>query len=305
MFAINSQMNKGIQQGYIALAIVSFFWGTTYIASKIGTGYMPGIFVAGVRQFLSGLIMVGFFLLRGYKLPGWSDIKKISLQSIFLICIANGLLTTSMQYITSGLAAIIAALVPLFIALFTVILTKNARITSWMIAGLVIGFAGVCTIFYNYLSQLGNSYFVLGISMALLSTLSWSFGTVYTSKYKFNIHILLNVGCQMLIAGVVLLIICFVSGKYVNLAYSGQTSWYALLYLIFFGSLLAYSAYVFAISKLPPTLVSVYAYINPVVAVILGWLLLQEKMNIHMIAGTVIILVGVYLVNREYKKQIV
>jgi drug/metabolite transporter (DMT)-like permease len=109
----------------------------------------------------------------------------------------------------------------------------------------------------------------------------------------------------MLVAGSVMLVICFTSGRYVNLMYAGNESWYALLYLIFFGSLLAYSAYVVAISKLPPTLVSVYAYINPVVAVVLGWLLLQEKMNIHMIAGTVIILVSVYLVNREYKKQIV
>ena len=109
----------------------------------------------------------------------------------------------------------------------------------------------------------------------------------------------------MLIAGTVMLIICFSSGKYVNLIHATHSSWYALLYLIFFGSLLAYSAYVFAISKLPPTLVSVYAYINPVVAILLGWILLQEKMNVNMILGTLIILYGVYLVNREYKKQII
>lgn len=297
-------MKKEIQKGYIALAVVSFFWGTTYIASKIGTQHMPGIFVAGVRQFLSGLLLVGFFLLKGYKLPTWQDIKKISLQGLFLLCIANGLLTWSMEYISSGLAAIIAALVPLFIALFTIILTKCARITRWMIVGLVIGLAGVCTIFYNYLGQLSNTNFILGVSMALLSVLSWAFGTVYTSKQKLSIGILFSVGFQMLIAGLIMLVVCFASGKYVNLVYSDHASWYALLYLIFFGSLLAYSAYVFAISKLPPTLVSVYAYINPVVAVILGWLLLQEKMNVNMISGIIVILLGVYVVNREYKKQV-
>jgi drug/metabolite transporter (DMT)-like permease len=109
----------------------------------------------------------------------------------------------------------------------------------------------------------------------------------------------------MLIAGSVMLLICFSSGMYINLAHAANESWYALLYLIFFGSLLAYPAYVFAIKKLPPTLVSVYAYINPVVAGMLGWLLLQEKLNINMIAGSAIILAGVYLVNHEYKKQIV
>jgi drug/metabolite transporter (DMT)-like permease len=298
-------MNRGIQQGYLALAIVSFFWGTTYIASKIGTQHMPGIFVSGVRQFLSGIIMVSFFLFRGYKFPSWADMRRISLQGILLLCVANGLLTWSLEYISSGLAAIIAALVPLFITLFTILLTKCATITRWMMAGLMIGLAGVCTIFYDYLGQLGNPSFILGIAMALLSTLTWAFGTVYTSKQKLSIDILFNVGLQMLVAGSVMLVICFTSGRYVNLMYSGNESWYALLYLIFFGSLLAYSAYVVAISKLPPTLVSVYAYINPIVAVVLGWLLLQEKMNIHMIAGTLIILVGVYLVNREYKKQIV
>ena len=106
----------------------------------------------------------------------------------------------------------------------------------------------------------------------------------------------------MLVAGVVMLIICGLTGKYTNLADAGYNSLFALAYLIIFGSLLAYSAYVFAISKLPPALVSIYAYINPIVAVGLGWLLLQEKMNANMLLGTVITLSGVWLVNRESKK---
>ena len=106
----------------------------------------------------------------------------------------------------------------------------------------------------------------------------------------------------MLFAGIVILVVCGLTGKYVNLADTGHASWFALLYLIFFGSLLAYSAYAFAISKLPPAQVSIYAYINPIVAVGLGWLLLQEKMNANMLLGTVITLGGVWLVNRESKK---
>lgn len=297
------EMKKDTRRGYIALIIVSFFWGTTYVASKIGTGYMPGLFVSGVRQFLSGLLMVTFFLCKGYSIPSWTDLKKISIQGLFLLCIANGLLTWAIEFISSGLAAIIAGLVPIFIALFSILLTKSARITKWMFAGLLIGMLGVCTIFYNYLGQLANKSFILGISMALIATLSWSFGTVYTSKQKSTVSILFSVGLQMLISGIVLLIVCFSTGKYVNLAQTPHNSWYALIYLIFFGSLLAYSAYVFAITKLPPTLVSVYAYINPVVAVLLGWMLLREKMNVNMILGTLIILYGVYLVNREFKKQ--
>jgi drug/metabolite transporter (DMT)-like permease len=296
-------MNKELQKGYFALILVSFFWGTTYIASKIGTQHMPGIFVSGVRQFISGIIMVSFFLLRGFQLPGLADLKKISVQGILLLCIANGLLTWSLEYISSGLAAIIAALVPLFVALFSVWLSKCAKITQWMMAGLVIGFAGVLTIFYDYIGELGNRSFVKGVVLALLSVLSWAFGTVYTSKQKTSVDILFNVGLQMLIAGSVMLVVCLVTGKYTNLANTGHASWYALSYLVVFGSLVAYSAYVVAISKLPATLVSVYAYINPIVAVGFGWLLLQEKMNANVLLGTVITIAGVYVVNREFKKQ--
>lgn len=116
------------------------------------------------------------------------------------------------------------------------------------------------------------------------------------------IDILFGVGLQMLIAGIIMLIVCGITGKYVNLADAGQNSWIALIYLIVFGSLIAYSAFVFAISKLPPTLVSIYAYINPVVAVGLGWLFLSEKMNAVMLLGMLITLSGVFLVNREFKK---
>lgn len=295
-------MKKELHKAYFALGIVSFFWGTTYIASKIGAQHMPGLFVSGIRQFASGAILVSFFLIKGHQMPKWDVLKRISVQSIFLLCIANGLLTWSVEYISGGLAAIIAALVPFFIALFTIWLSKCTKITRWMIAGLVIGFAGVLTIFYDYIGQLQNRSFLFGVVLALLSTLSWSFGTVYTSKQKPPIDILFNVGLQMLMAGIVVLTVCAITGKYVNLTDVGQESWLALSYLVVFGSLVAYSAYVFVINKLPPTQVSVYAYINPVVAVLLGWLLLSEKMNENMIIGTAVTLTGVYLVNHEFKK---
>jgi drug/metabolite transporter (DMT)-like permease len=295
-------MKKELNKAYFALALVSFFWGTTYVASKVGAQHMPGLFVSGIRQFVSGAILVAYFLMRGHQLPGWSIMKKISVQSVFLLCIANGCLTWSLEYISGGLAAIIAALVPLFIALFTVWLSRVARITRVMLIGLVVGFAGVLTIFYTYLNELSNSGFVFGVVLAVISTLSWSFGTVYSSKQKPPIDVLFNVGLQMLVAGIVVLAICAITGKYINPVNINQESWLALSYLVVFGSLVAYTAYVFVITKLPPTQVSIYAYINPVVAVLLGWLLLSEKMNINMIVGTLITLTGVWMVNRESKK---
>lgn len=296
-------MRKDKRNAYIALALVSFFWGTTYIASRIGVQGIPGLFVAGVRQFLSGLILVSFFLMRGYKIPGWKVLKTISIQGILLLCIANGLLTWSVEYISGGLASIIAAMVPLFIAIFTLWLSKKSRISWAMIAGLVVGFSGIIIIFYDYLGQLQNSSFLFGVMLAVFSTVAWSFGTVYSSRQKHTIDILFGVGLQMFIAGGIMLVICGITGKYMNLANASQSSLAALLYLIVFGSLLAYSAYVFAISKLPATQVSVYAYINPIVAVILGWLLISEKMNIVMVLGMLVTLTGVYLVNHESRKS--
>jgi len=186
--------------------------------------------------------------------------------------------------------------------LFSVWLSSCTKITRWMIAGLILGFAGVILIFYDYMGELKNHNFLLGVGLSLISVLSWSFGTVYTSKQKSSINILFSVGLQMFIAGVIMLIVCAITGKYSNLAEASSNAWLALIYLIIFGSLLAYTSFVFAISKLPPTLVSIYAYINPIVAVGLGWLLLSEKMNGIMLLGMLVTLSGVYLVNQEFKK---
>src|SRR5687768_10317230 len=117
-------MKKELQRAYIALAIVSFFWGTTYIASRVSALHIPGLFVSGVRQFVSGLILVVYFISRGYKLPDRKSLLKIGIQGFLLLCIANGALTWSLEYITSGLAAIIAGSVPLFVAVFSILFLK-------------------------------------------------------------------------------------------------------------------------------------------------------------------------------------
>lgn len=290
-------------KAYIALALVSFFWGTTYLAARISAQHIPGLFVSGVRQFAGGLLMVGYFKSRGFDWPDKKSLLKIAIQGVLLLCLSNGLLTWALEYINSGLAAIIAGMVPLFVALFSILLLRFARFTRMMIIGLLTGFAGIITIFYDHFAQLLNARFAFGTGLAMIATICWSFGTVFASRYKPRTDILFSVGLQMLIAGTMMLLVCFASGKYVNLAEADGSALWSLAYLVLIGSLLAYSAYVFAISKLPPTQVSVYAYINPVVAVLLGWMILKEQMSLNMVTGTLITLAGVYVVNREFKKQ--
>lgn len=296
-------MKKETRKAYIALAVVSFFWGTTYLASKISAQYMPGLFVAGVRQAISGTVLVAYFKSTGCAWPDRKSLLKIAIQGLFLLAISNGLLTWALEYIDSGLGAIIAGLVPLFVALFSILFLRFTRFTPLMILGLVVGFGGIVTIFYEHFAQLVNSRYAFGIVLALIATVSWSFGTVFASRYKPNTDILFSVGLQMLIAGFIMLTACGLSGKYVNLLQANSNALWGLLYLIVIGSLLTYSAYVFAVSKLPPTQVSVYAYINPIVAIFLGWLLLKEHMSLNVVTGTLITLGGVWLVNKEFKKQ--
>lgn len=296
-------MNQEKRKAYLALALVSFFWGTTYLAAKISARHMPGLFVAGVRQAISGTLLVGYFLSIGYKLPDKRSWIRIAIQGVLLLCLSQGLLTWALEFIDSGLAAIIAGMVPLFVALFSILLLRFARFTPLMVVGLLIGFGGIVTIFYDHFAQLLNSKYALGIGLSVTATISWSFGTVFASRYKPDTEIMFSVGLQMLIAGMIMLLVCGLSGKYVNLMEAHTNALWGLLYLILIGSLLTYPAYVFAVSKLPPTQVSVYAYINPIVAIFLGWLILHEQMSFNVVTGTLITLGGVYLVNKEFKKQ--
>jgi drug/metabolite transporter (DMT)-like permease len=296
-------MAKEKRKAYIALALVSFFWGTTYLAAKISAAHIPGLFVAGVRQFVAGTLLVGYFLSIGYRLPDKKSLLKITIQGVLLLCISQGLLTWALEFIDSGLAAIIAGLMPLFVALFSILLLRFARFTALMISGLLVGFSGIVTIFYEHFAQLANSKYLFGIILSLIATISWSFGTVFSARYKPKTEIMFSVGLQMLIAGTIMLIVCGVSGKYTNLMETNANALWSLAYLILVGSLLTYSAYVFAVSKLPPTQVSIYAYINPIVAIFLGWLILHENMSMNVVTGTLITLGGVYLVNKEFKKQ--
>ena len=296
-------MKKELRKAYIALAVVSFFWGTTYLAAKISAQHMPGLFVAGVRQFVAGLILVGYFRSKGYSWPDKKSWAKITVQAVLLLCISQGLLTWALEFIDSGLAAIIAGLVPLFVALFSIVLLRFARFTPLMILGLLVGFGGIVTIFYEHFAQLVSGQYAFGIGLALIATISWSFGTVFSSRYKPNTEIMFSVGLQMLIAGCLVLLVCGASGKYVNLMETNTEALWGLLYLILVGSLMTYSAYVYAVSKLQPTQVSIYAYINPIVAIFLGWLILRESMSLNVVTGTLITLGGVWLVNREFKKQ--
>jgi drug/metabolite transporter (DMT)-like permease len=296
-------MNKSNRNAYIALIMVSFFWGTTYLASRIGVRHMHGLMLAGLRQTAAGILLISYFLLKGYRLPDKIVLSRLFVIGVMMLCMSNGLITWAMQYIPSGLCAIIVATVPIWITIFSYFLVQRTRLSAMLITGMCVGLLGVTGIFYDYLSSLMNPAFRLGILLTLIACISWAIGSVLTARWALKVNFLYGAGFQMLFSGIVMLITVSLMGYTVHISGLGGELWGSLLYLIFIGSIVGYSSYVFALNNLPTSLASVYAYINPIVAVVLGWLILKEHLNWITALSCMITLIGVYMVNMSVKKN--
>ncbi|MGO4291779.1 EamA family transporter [Chitinophaga sp. RAB17] len=297
-------MRKQNKNAYIALAIVSIFWGTTYLASSVGVRHMHGVMLAGIRQGVAGFLITGFFLLKGYKLPEKMVLSKLFIIGTLMLCGGNGLLTWAMKYIPSGLGAIIAATIPIWITIASYFLVQRTRLSLQLIIGMILGFGGVAGIFYNYLSSLMNPDFQFGILIAFGSCIFWALGSVLTAKWALGVNYLYGAGFQMFFSGIIMLIVAtFFLGQHIEVSTFTTELWESLLYLVLVGSVFSYSAYVFALNNLPPAQVSIYAYINPVVAVLLGWLILHEQLTWLTGICSLITIGGVYLVNNAINKN--
>lgn len=297
-------MKKQLFQAYLALAIVSIFWGTTYLAMRVGVQYANGFAMAGLRQAMAGLILAGFFILRGNKIPDLETLGKLCVIGLLMFMGSNGLMGVAVEHIPSGLAAIIAATVPIWMSLLGVFFLKEKKVSLMLFVGLLIGFAGIAGIFYDYLGQLFNPEFRFGILLAFIACISWSLGSIYMIKAKLRVHVLLGAGLQMFMAGIAILLVSGIAGMQPAWNNLPDEFWTALVYLIIVGSIISYSAYAFALKKLPASLVSVYAYINPIVAVTLGFIFLHEQLNVVTGISCAVTLAGVYIVNQSVRKSI-
>lgn len=296
-------MKKSNTNAYMALVVVSIFWGTTYLASRIGVRHVHGLMLAGIRQSIAGLLLTGFFLLRGYKFPEKIILSRLFVIGVMMLCLSNGLITWAMQYIPSGLCAIIVATVPIWITIFSYFLVQRTKFTVMLVTGMGVGLLGVGGIFYDYLASLTNPEFRFGILLTLIACISWAIGSVLTARWALKINFLYGAGFQMLFSGIVMTIVATMMGQSLPLDSFNIELWGSLVYLIFIGSILGYSSYVFVLNNLPPSLASVYAYINPIVAVLLGWLILQEHLNWITGLSCLVTLGGVYMVNRAVNKN--
>jgi drug/metabolite transporter (DMT)-like permease len=291
--------NRGTRgKALIALAFVCFFWGTTWLVSKEGVRHMPALQLAGIRQFLGGLFYVAFFLYKGTTWPKGAEWKSVLVLSFLNFILSNGLSTWGVKYIAAGLGSIIGAIFPLWLVIIHIAGTKS-KVKTKTVVGLLLGFTGICVIFFEHLHEFFNPQFRFGILLSLIATWSWAFGTIYTKKHAASFNPYFSLGLQMVISGVGLIFFTNVTNTDIPLSLIPWQSWAAIGYLIVFGSIISFIAYLYALQNLPTEQASLYAYINPIVAILLGWLLLNEKLTIFIITGALITLYGVYLVNKS------
>ena len=288
-----------------ALALVCFLWGTTWLASKEGVRHMPALQLASIRQIIAGTCYVIYFLYKKTPLPKGKEWISILVLSFLNFVLSNGLSTWGVQYISSGLGAIIGATFPLWLVIIGLFST-GGKIPVKAILGLLLGFGGVCIIFYEHLQDFLIADFRLGIILSLIAAWTWAFATMFTKKQAKLFNPYFSLGLQMVISGISL----FVFTKAINspdiksfipLASVPWQSWASIAYLILFGSLLAFICYLYALQNLPTEQVSIYAYINPVVAILCGWIIFAEKLSVFIGIGGLVTLGGVYLVNKAYK----
>ncbi len=285
-----------------ALICVCFFWGTTWIASKEGVKYIPdALQLTGIRQFIGGFIYVCFFLYKGYALPKGKEWIPILVLSFLNFVMSNGLSTLALQYkISAGLGAIIGAIFPLWLVVIGLFISKN-KIPARAIIGLLLGFGGVCVIFYDHLNEFLDPQFRWGIFFSLLATWTWAIATLYTKKQALNFNPYFSLGLQMIISAVTLYSFSSATGRAVSITAIPWQSWAAIGYLVVFGSLIAFVCYLYALQNLPTEQASIYAYINPIVAMIFGSLFFNESLTVYLAVGGLVTLFGVYMVNKAFK----
>jgi len=291
------------KKAYLALTVTSVVWGTTWVASKMGIAHLPAFELASIRQLMGGSIYVVFFLLMGEKIPTLKQFAWLLPMAFLMFVSSNGIATYGLQFITSGLAALIAALYPLSVVLIERYYFKAIKITPQTLLGLFLGLLGILFIFYKDSLQMHGTHYLLGVGLSLFAMITWSVGSIIMSRNKINMNAYYSIGWQMLISAFTMGLITLFSGKYVPIHEIPAKTWGILAYMVMGGSVLAFVSFIYSMKHLKPAIASLYAYINPIVAIWVGSLLLDEKITLNNIIGTCSTLIGVYLVNKSLKNQ--
>ena len=283
---------------YVAFAAVYVIWGSTYLAIRIGVESFPPLLLAGWRHFTFGLLFYPLLRWKTGVRPSWAHWRTAIISGCLLLFLGNGIVCVAEQTVPSGVTALLVATVSLWMVLVDWLRPGGTRPVPRVVAGLLMGFAGLALLVGP--KNLGGSGRVSPVGVALLvgASLSWACGSLYSKHGGMPVSPLLGAAMQSLAGGVALWIAGLFSGEVTALhpAAISLRSWLALVYLIMFGSMMGFTAYVYILKHSTATRVGTYAFVNPVVALFLGWLIASEPITRRTVLAAAVILAAVLLV---------
>ena len=285
---------------HLAFVTVCIVWGTTYLAIRVALETVPVLLVAGLRWMTAGVLLCGILLAMGRRLPPLRLWGALLLLGFLMNIMGNGFVVFAQQYVASGLTAVLIATTPFWSALLERVLPNGDRFSPRALTGLTIGFAGIVILVWPEMSQggAGGRAFVGGVIAIQLACVGWVIGTSYAKRHELGDNPLPSAALQMIFSGVMLLSAATAHGDWAALTFTPRTL-AAMAYLTIAGSLVAYSAYIYAIQHLRLSLVSLYAYINPIIAVALGTVLLGEPLSTRIVLAAGLVLTGTWIVGRK------
>lgn len=281
-----------------ALAIVYVVWGSTFMAIRIGVQTMPPFFLAGSRFLLAGIILFLYACVTSAERPTLWHWRSAAIIGFLLLVSGNAVVVWGEQHISSGLAALLISTVPIWMVCLPVVMSRAQRPTGRIITGLMVGFIGVVILIPPWTS--GASAHESLVCLALLgASLSWAIGTLYAKSAPLPKSSHLAASLEMVCGGFILLVLSYLTGEWNHIQQYpiAAAAWKGLVYLVLFGSVIAFSAYQWLTKKISTAQLSTYAYVNPVVAVFLGWAFLGETITFRLLCGALVILGGVILIS--------
>ena len=282
---------------YLAWLTVCLVWGTTYLAIRVALETIPPALIGGLRFTLAGLVIAAALAARGDPLPARVHWPGLALVGFLLIAVGNGFVIVAEQWVPSGLAAVVIATTPFWLAAVEAFVPHGERFSSRTLGGMCIGFGGVVMLLWPDVTaggQVGRQ-FIIGLVALQIAQIGWAAGTSYGKRHAVSAGALGAAAIQMTAGGVAMLIVATIGGEWQALRFSARSA-AAEIYLIVFGSLIAFPAYIYALKHLPVSTVSLYAYVNPVIAVVLGALLLGEPFGVRIVIASALVFIGVGVV---------
>jgi len=289
----------------LAFGIIYFVWGSTYYAIRVGVREVPPFLLAAMRFVIAGAVLYGWTRARGERGPSGREWASVALVAFLMFVMDYGLVFWAEQRVASGLTAVMLATIPPFMALGEIFILRTRRLTLRLVVALLIGLGGVGVLVSRSLDLGGAPIDRKGAAALIVAAMSWSIASALARMLPLPESKVVSSGAQMLAGGVFLAVISGVLGEYGNFhaANVSRGAWIALAYLIVAGSIIAFTAYVWLLHHESPTKVGTYAYVNPVVAVLLGYFLGGEELGLRTILGTVFVLISVLVITTTKAKK--